>query len=311
MQITATNIYVPNTIVSNAQLAEKCDAKISQEWVETNLGIKQRRVADEDCFSSDLAAFAINNLFEKDNIDPKTIDMLIVATATPDLLMPSCACAVQLKTGLVNAFAFDIAAVCSGFLYALTTANNYIKSGMVKRVLVVGVDTFSKITDWNSRDCIFFGDGAGAALVEAGKNLDQDNFTSVLHSDTSGFDAFKCEHGGKFAINAPLVKASASKTVPYCINKLMDQLSITPNDIDVVVPHQPSIRLLKEVSEHTNISFDKFCLNMDKYGNTAGGTVPIILHESIQNGQVQTGTRILFITAGAGFTAGAAFYVHH
>ena len=166
MQITATNIYVPDNIVSNAQLAEKCDAKISSEWVETNLGIKERRVADKDCFSSDLAALAINNLFEKDNIDPKTIDMLIVATATPDLLMPSCACSVQLKTGLVNAFAFDIAAVCSGFLFALTTANNYIKSGMVKRVLVVGVDTFSKITDWNSRDCVFSGMGLAWHLLK-------------------------------------------------------------------------------------------------------------------------------------------------
>ena len=136
MKIIATNVALPNKIVSNYELAEATSNLVNPDWVRDNLGIINRRVADEDVFSSDLAGQAVNNLFEKENIDPDSIDMLIVATATPDILMPSCACAVQLKTNLKNAFCFDIAAVCSGFLFGLTTANNYLKSGMVKRAII-------------------------------------------------------------------------------------------------------------------------------------------------------------------------------
>lgn len=310
MRVVSTAVAFPETVLTNEEIIRKLDGNFTSEWVEKNLGISERRIASELETSVDLAAEAVKLLIHKSGFEPSSIDLIIMATATPDLKAPACACRVQHKAGLINAIAFDIAAVCSGFLFALNTAAAYMKSGLARRVVVVAADTFSKITDWKKHDCVFFGDGAGAVLLdrEVGHPEQKFNFDAELYTDGSGLDIFKVPLNGNFQMDAKSAFNAVSKVVPECIARLLKRNNMGVEDIDIVIPHQPSKKLLENIAINSGLPIDKFCMNMNKYGNTAGATIPIVLHDFIQNGRIKPGDNALLLAAGAGFTAGAALH---
>lgn len=306
-----TGVALPETRLSNAEIARTRNPEIDCDWVEERLGILERRIADPATQTSDLAAEAARNALAAAGVRPESVDLLIVATATPDRQAPATACIAQAKAGLANAVAFDVSAVCSGFLFGLTTAAAFIRSGQARRALVVGADIFSRITDWSRKDCVFFGDGAGAALIEHSSHADR-LFDAQLYSDGSRHEVFTVPAGERFfSMQAKGVIDAALYAVPRCVDAVTSRNGILPEDVDVVVPHQPSTNLLRNIAWRTGVPFQKFRTNMDRYANTAGATIPIVLHETLAQGAIRSGDLVLFASAGAGFTAGAAVHRWH
>ena len=221
-----------------------------------------------------------------------------------------------------HAVAFDISAVCSGGIYGLAIGSQFIQTGMYKNVLVIGADTFSSITDWSRKDSVFFGDGAGAILLSATEE-DKGFIDFKLHADGTGKMHFNIPAGGceipaseetiknglhYFQMNGKEVYSTATKVLPECINEILEANQMKSDDIDWVIPHQPSIRILKEVAEKVNIPFEKVMTNMDKYANTSGGTIPIVLDETYRSGKIKEGDTLLFAAVGSGWTWGTAIY---
>jgi 3-oxoacyl-[acyl-carrier-protein] synthase III len=307
-RIIGTGIALPSNIVTNADIKYTLNPDVDEKWVSQKLGIFERRIADDATTTSDLAAAAVRSALERAEIAADSIDLIILATATPDRQAPATAAITQAKAGLTNAVAFDINAVCSGFLFGLVTAASLVKAGAAKRAMVVGADTFSRITDWKRKDCVFFGDGAGAAIIEASHDP-RAFFDAELYTDGSQMDAFTILPGRQtFTMDAKKVFEAASTAIPQCVGRLMQRNHLCADDVDVVVPHQPSITLLQNVAWQTGVPFQKFRTNMQRYANTAGATIPIVLHETIEQGAAKSGDLLLFAAAGAGFTAGAALY---
>lgn len=313
-----TGSYAPENIVKN-KFFESVGS--TDQWIFKNLGIKERRITTGET-TSDLAAKAGQEAIKNAGLVADDIDLIIVATATPDRPAPSCACFVQEKLGAKNAVAFDIAAVCSGALFSISTAVQYIKAGMYKHVLVIGADTFSNITDWNRRDAVFFGDGAGALVISETKE-DKGFVDFLLHADGTGKDHFTVMAGGSaepastesvqakkhfFQMNGPEVFKTAIEVVPKCIKKLLAKNNVSIRDIKCLLPHQPSIGILKKIAEKIEMPFEKVKTNMDRYANTSGGTIPIILDETRKNGGFVAGDMVLFAAVGAGWTWGSALY---
>ncbi len=317
-KIIGTGSYVPEKIYTNEYLATISDT--SPEWIERNLGIKERRIsADNEC-TSDLAAQAGLRAVKDSGFSIEDIDLIIVATSTPDRLAPSTAAIVQYKIKAINAVAFDISAVCSGFLYGMSVASQFIASRVYDNVLVIGADTFSKITDWTKRDCVFFGDGAGAAVLTSA-NVNEGFIAFRLYTDGTGKDNFTIPGGGSefpathetvdnklhyFKMNGKAVYDTATKVLPKAIFQVLDDTGLTVDDIDYIIPHQPSIAILKETARILGISFDKVLTNMDRYANTSAGTIPILLDEVKNAGKLEKGSTILFAAVGSGWTYGAA-----
>ncbi len=308
MKIIGTGSSFPANIVTNQDLVEKLGKRYSAEWIEENLGIKERHIASEQETSVTFAIEAVNSAIKNSGVERTSIDLLIMSTSTPELQAPSCACQVQNGAKLVKARAFDVSAVCSGFLYAMTTAAAYLKANISKRAIIVASDTYSKITNWDSTDCAFFGDGAGATIIENDSSFETFNYDSELYTDGSCIDIFKIPFGGPFELDATTAFHKVLSTVPKCVDTLLQRNNMTVTDIDVVVPHQPSIRLLKAMAKESSIPIEKFCLSMKKYGNTASATIPVTLHEALEKGRISSGDNILFLAAGGGFTAGAAIH---
>ena len=308
MKIIGTGSAFPSTIVTNQELVKKLGEKYSADWIEKNLGIRERRKASEEETSLTFAQEAVNSAIKNSGVDKSSIDLLIMSTSTPELQAPASACQVQNGTKLMNAKAFDVSAVCSGFLYALTTAAAYLKANFSKRAIIVAADTYSKITDWNSTDCAFFGDGAGAVVIENNITSETFNYDSELYTDGSCIDIFKIPFGGPFELDATSAYEKVLSTIPHCVDKLLHRNNMTTSDIDAVIPHQPSIRLLKALANKSSIPIEKFCLSMEKYGNTASATIPVTLHDALEKGRISAGDNVLFLTAGGGFTAGAAIH---
>jgi 3-oxoacyl-[acyl-carrier-protein] synthase-3 len=253
---------------------------------------------------------------------PLDIDLIILATATPDKLAPSCACFVQEKIEAFNAVAFDISAVCSGALFATTTAVQFIKSGMYKNVLVIGADTFSNITDWNRRDAVFFGDGAGAMVISHTEE-DKGFIDFLLHTDGRGKDCWNIPAGGSllptseetlkkglqyFQMDGTAVFQTAIKVVPKSIKELLAKNKVSIEEINWLIPHQPSIRILEEVANRISLPWEKVMTNMDRYANTSGATIPIMLDETVKKNLLKKGDLVLFAAVGAGWTWGTALY---
>ncbi|MCB0383737.1 MAG: ketoacyl-ACP synthase III [Psychroserpens sp.] len=316
--IKGTGSYAPDNIVKN-DFFESVGS--SDTWIFENLGIKERRISTGET-TSDLAYKAGLSAIEDANLQASDIDLIILATATPDRLAPSCACFVQEKLNAKNAVAFDISAVCSGALFATSTAVQYIKSGMYKNVLVIGADTFSTITDWSRRDAVFFGDGAGAIVLSETRE-DKGFIDFILHTDGSGKDHFTIPAGGSeqpassdttntgghfFQMNGPEVYKTAIDVVPKCISEILLKNKRTINDIKCLLPHQPSIKILQEVARRVDLPFEKVKTNMDRYANTSGGTIPIILDETLKTNSFEQGDLLLFAAVGAGWTWGTALY---
>ncbi|MFV0471398.1 MAG: 3-oxoacyl-ACP synthase III family protein [Paludibacteraceae bacterium] len=317
VKIIGTGSYVPETIYTNEYLETIVDT--NSQWVYENVGIRERRVAAANQATSDLAAEAGRRAVEDAGLKPEDIDLIIVATATPDRKAPSTAAFVQHKLKARNAAAFDLAAVCSGFLFGVSVASQYIASGVYNNVLVIGADTFSKITDWSRRDAIFFGDGAGAAVISHA-NVTEGFLAYRLYTDTSEeMLGFTVPAGGSenpltesnmneqyFRMNGKMVFQSAVKVLPKAINQVLADTGLSVNDIDVMIPHQPSIRILQKTAEIIGLPFEKVMTNMDKYANTSGGTIPILLDETKKSGKLKKGDIVLFAAVGSGWTYGAA-----
>lgn len=310
--------YVPKRIVTNSELEQSIDT--NDKWIKDNLGISERRIVGDE-LTSDLAYFAGLNAILNSGIDKHKIDLIILATATPDRLAPSTASKVQARLGLQSAAFFDINAVCSGSIYAITIAAGMIKSSLFRNVLVIGADTFSKITNWERRDAVFFGDGAGAVVMTAQNHK---HFLSMnISGDGSGWQNFTIPGGASehplsqvsleaglrhFQMNGRAVYETATKVLPETIAKSLIDANLSSSDIHHVIPHQPSIRILKRTSEITGIPWNKWHTNMEYYANTSSATVLLMLSEAHQNGNFRTDENILFAAVGSGWTFGSLIY---
>lgn len=318
VKIIGTGSYTPETIYTNQFLETILET--SDEWIRDNLGIRERHIASEGEATSDIAANAALRAIENSGISKDDIDLIIVATATPDRLAPSTAAIVQDKIQAYNAVAFDIAAVCSGFLYGMSVASQFIASGVYDNVLVIGADTFSRITDWKRRDAVFFGDGAGAAVFSSG-NVNEGFLAFRLYTDGRGKWNFTIPAGGSeipasnktvekglhyFQMNGRAVYETGTKVLPMAINQVLSDTGLTIYDIDYMIPHQPSIRILQKTAEIIGLPWEKVMTNMDKYANTSGGTIPILLDETNRAGKLKKGNTILFAAVGSGWTYGAS-----
>ena len=318
VKIIGTGSYVPETIYTNEYLETIIETKSS--WIFENLGIKERRIASKEQATSDLAAEAAIKAIENAGLTKDDIDLIIVATATPDRLAPSTAAIVQDKIQAYNAVAFDIAAVCSGFLYAMSVASQFIAAGVYDNVLVIGADTFSRITDWKRRDAVFFGDGAGAAVFTHG-NVNEGFLAFRLYTDGRGKWNYTIPAGGSempttnetlknglhyFQMNGRAVYETGTKVLPIAINQVLEDTGLKIEDIDFLIPHQPSIKILEKTAEIIGLPWEKVMTNMDKYANTSGGTIPILLDEVNKSGKLKKGSIVLFAAVGSGWTYGAS-----
>ena len=318
VKIIGTGSYTPETIYTNKYLESIIDT--SDDWIQANLGIKERRIAAKNQCSSDLASEAAKKAIENSGLTKDDIDLIIVATATPDRLAPSTAAIVQDKIQAYNAVAFDIAAVCSGFLYGMSVASQFIAAGVYDNVLVIGVDTFSRITDWKRRDAVFFGDGAGAAVFSH-CNVTEGFLAFRLYTDGRGKFNYTIPAGGSeipaseetvknglhyFQMNGRAVYETGTKVLPVAIKQVLADTGLTIDDIDFLIPHQPSIKILQKTAEIIGLPWEKVMTNMDKYANTSGGTIPILLDEVNRAGKLKKGNTVLFAAVGSGWTYGAS-----
>ena len=318
VKIIGTGSYVPETVYTNEYLETVLET--NSKWIFENLGINERRIAAPDETTSSLATQAGLNAISAAGLTVDDIDIIIVATATPDRLAPSTAAIVQDKLKAYNSVAFDISAVCSGFLYGMSVASQYVATGVYNNVLVIGADTFSRITDWKRRDAVFFGDGAGAAIFSS---ADQgEGFLAFrLYTDGRGKMNFTIPAGGSeipassetitngqhyFNMNGRAVYETGTKVLPIAINQVLKDSGLTIDDIDFMVPHQPSIKILQKTAEVIGLPWEKVMTNMDRYANTSGGTIPILLDEVIKSGKIKKGNIILFAAVGSGWTYGAS-----
>lgn len=307
-RIVSTGSFAPPRVLTNEEVCRGLTT--TPEWVETNLGIKRRHVVLEPPVSSrlqlttsDLAAHAASNALSRVNL--KHVDVLIVATATPDRKAPSTACIVQNKLGLGPCVAFDVHAVCTGFVYALTIASQFLMNRGCSTALVIGADTFSTITDWTRRDAVFFGDGAGAVVL----TNDPGHFSSVLYADGTGMDGFTVyPQDAYYTMNGKAVYEQGTTVLPAAIRKIVAGNGILLDEVSHVIPHQPSIRVLKKTAEILKIPFEKVHTNMEEYANTAGATIPLLLDEVNRAGKLLPKEEVVFAAVGSGWTWGAALY---
>lgn len=319
VKILGTGSYLPDLVYTNEYIAEK--VATNSNWIYQNVGIKERHIAAKNQTTSDLATIAALRAIEDSKLSPSDIDLIIIATATPDRKAPSTAAIVQHKIGAKNSAAFDINAVCSGFLFGMSVACQYVASGVYNNILIIGADTFSKITDWTKRDCVFFGDGAGAVVVTASNETE--GFLSYrIYTDTShDMFGFTIPGGGAeiplnednikdgyqyFQMDGKAVYDTATVALPKAINQVLNDIGLTIKDIDLMIPHQPSIRILKKTAELIGLPFEKVMHNMEKYANTSAGTIPILLDEVYHSGKIKKGDIILFAAVGSGWTYGAS-----
>lgn len=304
--IIGTGSHTPSTVITNREIEKRVET--SSDWILSTLGIEERRVALDDEMTSDLAYFAAVEAIRNARIDKNDIDLIIVATSTADRKAPSTACIVQERLEINNHCpAFDITAVCSGFLYALTIAGQFIGANTCRNALVIGADTFSKITDWNRRDCVFFGDGAGAVVVSHTPKYNL--FSSLIFSDGTGKDSFTVYPGEPyFSMTGKDVFRTATTVLPSCISEVLHKNNVSLDDITWVIPHQPSIGILRKTAKVLGIPFTKVKTNMDRYANTSGATIPLLLDEVNKQGELSSGDLIVFAAVGSGWTWGASVY---
>ncbi len=316
--ITGIQGYVPEYILNNKELEKLVDT--NDEWITTRTGIKERRILKGQKGSSEMGVKAIEGLLKKTNTSAKEIDLIICATVTPDMLFPSTACLMADRIGAGNICAFDISAACSGFLYALTTASKFIESGTYKKVIVVGCDKMSSIIDYTDRTtCVLFGDGAGAVLLEPNSNgLGIVDY--ILKSDGSGAEFLKMKAGGSlypathetvdardhfvYQDGQPVFK-KAVKSMADVSEEIMKKNNLSSDDIAWLVPHQANKRIIDATSRRMGVGDDKVMLNIERYGNTTAGTIPLCLWD--WENQLKKGDNLILAAFGGGFTWGSIY----
>ena len=302
-EIKGIGMYVPPRVLTNFDLEKILDT--SDEWITTRTGIKERHIAEEWENASDLALPAAKEAIENAGLSPKDIDCVIVATSTPDMTFPSTACFLADKLGCPKPMAFDISAACSGFIYALTIANSFIKSGQFKNVLVVGAEVFSKILDWNDRStAVIFGDGAGAVVVSASEG-ESDILAAKMKSDGSHWGSLFCPVGEKLKMRGRETFKLAIKSMETASQKALEKAGLTLDDIKLVIPHQANIRIIKALAERLELPEEKVFSNIHKYGNTSAASIPIAMYEAWKEGRFKKGDYLLLTAFGGGLTWGA------
>src|SRR6056297_3975187 len=312
--ITGWGKYLPPNVMTNKDLEEVVDT--TDEWIRKRTGIKQRRIADEETATSDLAIEASKEALDKANLDADQLDLIIVSTVTPDMAFPATACIVQDKIGAANAAAFDLEAGCSGFVYGLSVGAQFIESGLYDNVLVIGAETLSKITDWEDRNtCVLFGDGAGAAVLQA---TDKGGFLAFdLGSDGSGADALYMEAGGSLnpasletvknrqhyiRMEGNPVFKFAVKTMKNASKDVLKKADLSIDDLDLLIPHQANTRIIKSARRKLKLTEEQIYVNLPEVGNTSSASVAIALAEAKEKGMIKNGDRLLMVAFGAGLT---------
>lgn len=310
-QILGTGSYLPANRVTNDDLAQRIDT--SDEWITTRTGIKARHIVADHEKTSDLAAEAARHALQDAGVSANEIDLIVLATATPDMQFPATATIVQNKLGIAGCPAFDVQAVCAGFMYAITTANAYIKSGMANKALVIGADVFSRIVDWNDRaTCVLFGDGAGAVVLGASETAGIVH--SKLHADGAHLDLLKvpAQMSEGQICGSPFVTMDGQGVFKFAVKQLsavadevITEAGYTTGQIDWLVPHQANRRIIEATAKHLGLSMDKVILTVQDHANTSAASIPLALDAGIRDGLIQRGQNVLLEGIGGGFAWGA------
>jgi 3-oxoacyl-[acyl-carrier-protein] synthase-3 len=315
-RITGTGSYLPPRRLTNADLVAELGQRgieTSDEWIVERTGIRARHFAAPDVTASDLALEAARNALQAAGLQPTDIDLIIVATSTPDMVFPSTACILQNKLGANGCPAFDLQAVCSGFVYALTVADAMIQSGAASRALVIGSEVFSRILDFNDRTtCVLFGDGAGAVVLEASETPGV--LSSDLHADGRhvGILCVPGNVSGGLVLGDPLLKMDGQAVFKLAVGVLekaahavLAKAGLTEADVDWLIPHQANIRIMQSTARKLKLSMDKVVVTVDRHGNTSAASIPLALDHGVRSGQVKKGETLLLEGVGGGFTWGA------
>jgi len=318
-KISALGTYVPPRLLTNADLERMVDT--NNEWIMTRVGIRERHIAEKGVASSDLAVEASRKALAQRGMEPSQIEAIVLGTVTPDMFFPSTACVVQDKLGAKGAWGFDLSAACSAFLYSLQVGAQFIASGAHKRVLAIGADVMSSIIDYTDRaTCVIFGDGAGAAILEPAEN-DSEGLIDFIHEvDGSGGQFLYMPGGGSLH---PTSKETIAKKMHYvhqdgqqvfkfavrkqtelCL-RLLDRHGLKGSDIDVFIPHQANLRIINATAERLGLRPKSVIVNIERYGNTTAGTIPLAMGTAIEEGKLKKGSLVLLASVGAGFTIGA------
>jgi len=316
-KITGVAGYVPPRVLSNADLEKMVDT--NDEWIRTRTGIRERHVVDKGTATSHLATEAAKLVLAQTRTNPEDIDLIIVASVTPDMFFPATACLVQDRIGAKKAWGFDLSAACSGFIYALTVGAQFVGAGTHKKVLVIGSDTMSTILDYKDRaTCVLFGDGAGAVLLEpAGENEGILNFAHDI--DGSGGQFLYMPGGGSLnpsscatiEKNMHVVHQEGSQVFKYAVRRMADTATgllerngFTSTDLTLVVPHQANLRIIRATQERLGVDDSKIMVNIDRFGNTTAGTIPLGLRDAVEQGRIRKGDLVMLVAVGAGYTTG-------
>jgi 3-oxoacyl-[acyl-carrier-protein] synthase-3 len=309
-RILGTGSYLPDKILTNADLERMVDT--SDDWIRERTGIRERRIAADGETCGDLAEHASKRAIKDAGIDPTDIDLIIVATTTPDQVFPSNACLLQHKLDIQGCAAFDIQAVCTGFIYALGVADQFIRTGSVRRALVVGSETFSRIIDWTDRGtCVLFGDGAGAVVI--GADAEPGIISSHLHADGTYRELLQVPSGvGNGGVGSPYVEMKGNEVFRVAVTTLgriadatLEANGMTRSDIDWLVPHQANMRIIQATARKLHMPMDQVVVTVDRHGNTSAASVPLAFDEAVRDGRIQRGQTVLMEAFGGGFTWGS------
>lgn len=319
-KIISTARYLPSKVLTNFDLEKKVDT--SDEWIRVRTGIRERRIASEKEASSDLGLNAARNALEQAQINPRELDLIIVATITPDMAFPSTACIIQDKLGASNSAAMDVAAACSGFIYALSMAHCFITAGEYSKILIVATETLSKITDWEDRStCVLLGDGAAAAVLEYSER--ETSYHFVLGATGSEGNLLYLPGGGSRnpathkTVNDKLhfLKMRGNELFKLAVRllvnaaeRVINKAKVAPKDIDLFIPHQANIRIIEACAKRLHVPMEKVYVNVDRYGNTSAASIPIALDEAVKEGRVKPGDLLLLDAFGGGLTWGACLF---
>ena len=310
-RIAGTGSYLPEKVLTNEDLAKIVDT--SDEWIQSRTGIRERHVAADGQTTGDLGYNAALRALEAAGIEPSQLDMIVVGTTTPDLIFPSTACLIQARLGAAGAAAFDVNAACSGFLFALSVADKFIRSGDAKHILVIGAETLTRIVDWNDRTtCVLFGDGAGAVVLKADE--DTGILSTHLHADGSKKELLWNPIGVSTGLDQPgkiLMKGNdvfkyAVKALDSVVDETLQANGLDKSDLDWLIPHQANLRIIEATAKRLEMSMDQVVVTVDKHGNTSAGSVPLALDHAIRSGKVERGQLLLLEAFGGGFTWGSA-----
>ncbi|MBY6205817.1 beta-ketoacyl-ACP synthase III [Halomonas denitrificans] len=314
-RIIGTGHYLPEKVLTNAELEQRVET--SDQWIRDRTGIRERRVAADGQTTGDLAEQAARRALDAAGVDPASIDLLILGTTTPDVVFPSTACMIQKRLGLGDCGAFDVNAACSGFIYALSIATQYIEAGTIKRALVIGAETLTRMLDWNDRaTCVLFGDGAGAAVLEADESAGvlsthihaNGDYSDLLKVDVGVSRGFTEEPRGgvKIHMKGNEVFKVAVNTLGRIVDETLAHNQLDKHDLDWLIPHQANLRIIKATARKLDMSMDQVIVTVDRHGNTSAASVPMALDEAVRSGRVKRGDLMLLEAFGGGFTWGAA-----